>query len=198
MTRTLLPELTSRLQRLTGCAALALALCPTLANAAAAPVCLSRAEARAVLTYSLPQVIDGTAKRCRQALPADAFLTTHGQQVVQRYSGNRDQYWPQARSAFLKLSSQRDASMASIAGQLPDETLKPLVDATVSGLVAQSIHLESCDQIDLAIDLLSPLPPQNTAGLIALFIELAAKADAVATRENAKPAKLRGLAICKD
>ncbi|MBT0671036.1 hypothetical protein HT136_21930 [Novosphingobium profundi] len=177
--------------------ALALALCPALASAAA-PACLSRAEARSVLTYSLPQVIDGTAKRCRQALPANAYLTTHGQEIVQRYSGQRETYWPQARSAFLKLSNSRDQNMGAIAAQLPDETLKPLVDATVSGLVAQSIHLESCEEIDLAINLLAPLPPQNTAGLIALFIEVAAHSDLASGRGGQQPSTLRGLSICKD
>lgn len=184
-------------RRLARCLVSTIALCPALATAAT-PACLTRGEARSVLTYSLPQVIDGTAKRCRQALPADSFLSSHGQEVVQRYSGPRDQYWPQARSAFLKLSRSRDETFGSVAAQLPDDTLKPLVDATVSGLVAQSIHLESCDEIDLAINLLAPLPPQNTAGLIALFIEIAANTNSLANESTGKRASLRGLSICKD
>ncbi|WP_205466520.1 hypothetical protein [Novosphingobium sp. BW1] len=177
--------------------AASVAVCPTLTSAAT-QACLTRSEARSVLTYSLPQVIDGTARRCRQALPANAFLSTHGQEVVQRYSGPREQYWPEARSAFLKLSRGRDEGMGAIAAQLPDETLKPLVDATVSGLVAQAIHLESCEEIDFAIDLLSPLPPQNTAGLIALFIEVAARSETIARQGATSSKALGGLTICKD
>ncbi|MCJ2181419.1 hypothetical protein MTR62_01665 [Novosphingobium sp. 1949] len=186
---------------LAGLVAFAVALCPALASAAQTSLdtaCLTRDEARSVLTYSLPQVIDGTARRCRAVLPANAFLTTHGQDVVQRYSTNRQAYWPDARAAFVKLAARRDASFGRIAAQMDDAALKPLVDATVSGLVEQAIKPETCQQIDLAIDLLAPLPPRNTAGLITLFIELAARADKLATQHAEKPVLPRELAICKD
>lgn len=192
-------HMASKCNKLGAAALAATALfCPSLASAAEA-VCLTRAEASAMLTYALPQVIDGTAKRCQPALPANAFLSTHGQQIVQRYSNGRDQYWPQARSAFLKLSSGRDPAFGSIAAALPDDTLKSLADVTVSSLIAQSIKLESCRKIDVAIDLLSPLPPQNTAGLIALFIEIAARTDTIVPQQAAGASALPGgLAICKD
>lgn len=173
------------------------AFMPGLAAAADQGACLTRGEAQSLLTYSLPQVIDGAGKRCQASLPATAFLRNHRAELVQRYSGQKTRHWPQAKSAFLKLGSSRDPRMGEIARQLPDESLQPLVDATVSGLVAQAIKPESCGQINLAFDLLAPLPPENTAGLITLFIEIAASADAAASSRSGKSALPDGLAICK-
>ncbi|MBH0113385.1 hypothetical protein I5E68_10540 [Novosphingobium sp. YJ-S2-02] len=181
--------------------ALAAALVPGAAMAAqegaAQQACLSRAEAQALLTYSLPQVIDGAGQRCQASLPANAYLRAHRAELVQRYTGQKPRHWPQARNAFLKLGERADPRMGEIARQLPDKSLQPLVDATVSGLVAQTIKPDSCPQIDLAISLLAPLPPENTAGLIALFVEIAGDADELTTRQNGKSPLPGGFSICK-
>jgi hypothetical protein len=43
-----------------------------------------------------------------------------------------------------------------------------MVDGLIEGLVGQQIPPEKCAMIDQVIRLLSPLPPENTAELIAL------------------------------
>jgi hypothetical protein len=65
-------------------------------------------------------------------------------------------------------------------------------------MISQSIQLKSCDNIDLALDLLSPLPPENTAGLIALFVEIGAEAGRHAASDPDKRANLGGFSICED
>lgn len=165
-------------------AALLAALAPCTAMAAQ-PICLTRTEATSLIAYSLPQAISGTAKRCTASLPADAFLrSSKAPALANRYAGQKARYWPTAKPAVLKaLGSQGSA----IAG-LPDNTLQQLADTFVEGFVAQRIAPRSCKQLDLAIDLLSPLPPENTAGLLALAMDVAGNADP----------KLGNVSLCKD
>lgn len=170
---------------------------PGIASAAQ-PVCLSKAEARSLLTYSLPQVISGTSKRCHSVLPADSYLRRHGSELAARYGAQKARYWPDAKAAFLKISAAKDPQLAQFTRNLPDESMQPLVDIAVEGMVSQNIRPESCEEIDLALDLLSPLPPENTAGLIALFIEIGAETGHHAARITDKPATLGGFAICEN
>lgn len=179
-----------------GMIAAILAIAPGVA-AAAQPVCLSKGEARSLLTYALPQVISGTGKRCQSQLPANSYLRTHGEELKARYAAQKNRYWPDARAAFLKLSSSKDAQFGEFTRNLPDESLQPIVDIAVEGMVAQNIKPKSCDKIDLALDLLSPLPPENTAGLIALFVEIGAQAGRNAAQAADKQASLGGFAICE-
>lgn len=150
--------------------------------AAAEPVCLTHAEATALLAFSLPQAISGTARRCAPVLPPDAFLRRKGETLAARYAAQKDRYWPAAKPALLKTLGSQGADSANVLGTLPDETMRQLADTFVEGFVAQRIEPKSCGKLDVAIDLLSPLPPENTAGLIALTMEIASKAEPKAGR----------------
>lgn len=165
----------------------ALAVVPGMASAAE-PVCLTRAEATSLLTYALPQAISGAARRCTPVLPANAFLRQQGGALVARYAGQKDKYWPRAKPAFLKTLGAEGGEAAATMRNLPDDTTRQLADVFVEGFVAQQIALKSCDKLDIAIDLLSPLPPENTAGLIALTMEVASKAEP----------QMGKIALCKD
>ncbi|WP_255406179.1 hypothetical protein [Novosphingobium sp. CF614] len=154
---------------------------------AAEPVCLTRTEATSLIAYALPQAISGTAKRCSAALPADAFLRRHGGELAARYAGQKDKYWPQAKPAFMKTLGANGGDASGLSRNLPDDSMRQLADVFVEGFVSQRIALKSCDKLDLAIDLLSPLPPENTAGLIALTMEVAS---------NAEP-KVGHITLCK-
>ncbi|KQM13046.1 hypothetical protein [Novosphingobium sp. Leaf2] len=152
------------------------ALLPTAAMAAE-PVCLTKAEATSLVAYALPQAINGTAKRCAASLPATAFLRTRGPALAARYAGQKDRYWPRAKPALLRTLAAQDAGSARTMASLPDESLRQIADVFVEGFVSQRIAVRSCKSLDLAIDLLSPLPPENTAGLIALTLDVAGSAD---------------------
>ena len=173
-----------RMMRIATAAAALLAGLPGVASAAE-PVCLTHDEATALIAYALPQAIDGTAKRCAAVLPPKAFLRQHGSELASRYAGQKDKYWPQAKPAFMKALGP-DA--ARTVGGLPDDTTRQLADTFVEGFVSQRIALKSCDKLDIAFGLLSPLPPQNTAGLIALTMEVASKAEP----------KVGKIALCKN
>lgn len=180
--------------RITAALAASLSMGAATAASAAQPVCLSKPEARSLLTYALPQVISGTGKRCSAVLPADSYLRQHGNELAARYGTQKARYWPEAKAAFLRISTAKDPQLGQFTRNLPDGSMQQLVDVTVEGMVSQNVKLESCDDIDLAIDLLSPLPPENTAGLIALFVEIGAEA----AQSPERSPSVGGFTICEN
>jgi hypothetical protein len=156
-------------------APLAFALAPVAAQAAEPP-CVTPAEFTALSTYALPSIISGTAQRCATALPADAWLRHNGVQLAARYSVAKPAAWPIAKAAFFKISGNTaNVDGASLLKSLPDSSLQPMLDALISGVIGQHLPAERCSIIDRLVQLLAPLPPENTAEIIAIAAGLGAK-----------------------
>ena len=154
---------------------LTVALTAAQPPASAAP-CLTAREFTALSIYALPSMIAGTTRTCSAVLPAGAFLRSGGDQLAQRYAGSRDRTWPEARAAFLKMTAAKDPDAARLLGGMPDDTLRQLADAAVSGIVSGQIKPASCPTIDRVLALLAPLPAENTGELIAVAVGLGSKA----------------------
>lgn len=153
-------------------AAASLALVPGLVKAAEPP-CLTSAEFSSLMTYALPSVIEGTSQRCASALPADSYLRAEGGQLAERYSTRKQESWPAAKAAFLKLSSTTDRRANALMREMPEEGLQTMLDVVLAGMASQEIPLDECPTIDRFAQLLAPLPPENTAELLTLTIRLA-------------------------
>lgn len=166
---------------------MALATLPGIATAAEPP-CLTAAEFTALSSYGLPSIIRGTAQRCAATLPAKAYLRRNGAQLAERYAGAKPAAWPGAKAAFLKLSSGTNSEAAEVIRNLPDSTLQPMVDGLIEGMIEQRIPSDRCDAIDRVVRLLSPLPPESTAELIALAAGLGSRTG---------QAKVGALSICR-
>lgn len=154
--------------------ALALAAVPGVVQAAEPP-CLTAREFTDLSSYALPSIITGTAERCSAALGPGAFLKRDGSALAARYAAAKPAAWPGAKNAFLKLSGGTNSDAANLFRSLPDDKLRPLVDTLVEGLIAQQVPAERCRTIDTAVRLLAPLPPQNTAELVALAVGLGSR-----------------------
>lgn len=155
--------------------ALALAAFVPAAAQAAQPPCLTPGEFTSLAGYSLPSVITGTSQRCASVLGADAFLRTGSNELVSRYAQRRETDWPGAKAAFLKMSATMSGEANRLFRDMPDASLKPVLDGVIAGMVSQQIPLDRCRSIDRVLRLLSPLPAENTAELIALAVGLASK-----------------------
>ena len=173
--------------RLTLLAAAALLAAPQVALAAE-PACLTPREFTALSAYALPSVIEGTSRACAASLPESAFLRRSGADLAARYTQGKARAWPEARAAFLKLSAARDAGAARLFTVMPDDALQQVADAALSGIVSDQVKPGSCPSLDRVVALLSPLPAENTAELIALAAGLGAKSGA---------ARLGNFALCK-
>lgn len=155
---------------------------------AADEVCLTPREFTALSTYALPSVIGGTTRACAAQLPGDAFLRRSGDELAARYARGKVAAWPEARAAFLKMSAAKDPGAGALLSAIPDDALQQMADAAFAGIVASKVKPDSCATIDRALALLSPLPAENTAELIALAAGLGAKSG---------EAKLGKFALCK-
>jgi Alphavirus glycoprotein J len=154
----------------------ALAVTPVAAHAAQATqsACVTPGEFSALAGYALPSVISGTTQRCSAALGANSFLPRNGRELAARYAERKAESWPTAKAVFLKMGNANSETGKMMQG-LPDNTLQTMVDAVMEGMISQEIPLDKCDTIDRFARLLAPLPPANTADLIALAVELAGK-----------------------
>ncbi len=158
-------------------AAVAIATIPAPSLAQTAKPCLTPAEFSSLATYGLPSIIKGVSERCGPTLRAGGWLPRNAGQLAARYSQAKPAAWPGARAAFFKFSGSAGAGR-EISGafrNMPDENLQPIVDGLIEGLISQQVPLERCSTIDRVISLVAPLPPQNTAELIALTAGLASK-----------------------
>lgn len=144
---------------------------------AAEPPCLTPTELTAITTYTLPSLIRGTSQRCASQLAPDAFLRRGSPEMVGRYAARRARAWPEAKAAFLKMSAS-SGQTSSLIRNMPDTSMQPMLDALMEGMVAQRIPLDRCATIDRVIGLLSPLPAENTAELIAVAVGLGSKSGA--------------------
>jgi hypothetical protein len=167
------------------CAALLVA--PGVASAAEPP-CLTPAEFTSLASYALPSIISGTSQRCSASLGPNAWLPRNSDKLASNYARNKPSAWPGAKAAFLKLSSNSSDQANRLFRDMPDASLQQILDAMMEGMVSQSIPLERCGTIDGVIRLLAPLPPENTAELIALAVGLGSKT---------KEPKVGKLNICK-
>ncbi|MCB2063037.1 MAG: hypothetical protein KDE25_06195 [Novosphingobium sp.] len=167
-------------------AAAALVSHPVMAQSEANS-CLTPKQAGSLAGYALPSVITGATKRCATALPEKSYLRTDGSALAKRYATRKDETWPAAKAAFLTMSKSKDGTDKFLS-QLPDSSLREMVDVVLEGMIVQEIAVNDCGKIDNIVRLLAPLPPGNTAELVVLLVGMAPESKAE------KPSKL---SICK-
>jgi hypothetical protein len=142
---------------------------------AAQQACLTPSEFTSLSSYALPSAIAGIGQRCAETLPVGAFLKTDGKRLAARYAERKSEAWPGAKVAFLKITSAQNPDMVGILQGTPDNALQPLADSFIESAVVQRLPADRCVAIDRLLRLLAPLPPENTAELIALAAGLASK-----------------------
>ena len=156
-------------------AALSLVL-PGIAHAADAPApCLTSAEFTALASYAMPSAITGIGQRCVPTLAPGSFLGSDAGALSARYAAAKPAAWPGAKAAFFKLGAGSSSDSAQLLKLMPDATLQQILDPLVTNMVVQHLPADACPVIDRALRLLAPLPPENTAGIISLLVELGTK-----------------------
>jgi hypothetical protein len=144
------------------CTAAALVTTPVLAQTAKPP-CLTTAEFTAMSSYALPSIISGD-------------------ELAERYAAGKPAAWPRARAAFLKVGGNTGNPQTNdLLKSLPDASLQPMVDGLIAGIVGQQLPTDRCPAVNRLVQLLSPLPPENTAELIALAAGLGARSGRAST-----------------
>ena len=150
--------------------ALWMGMAATTAQAAAAEAkpCLTETEAQALITAVLPDVFQQVGRVCSSALPEQAILRGGLPPLVARYQAPADLAWPQALAAFAKIGGK------DVAG-LDPRLLRPMMGPMLATTIADGIKPGDCPTINRAVELMAPLPPANTAGLVVLLATAADK-----------------------
>lgn len=169
-------------------AALTVVALPSGAIAQNSAKCLSPAEAQSLITVALPDIIGSIVDKCRPALPAGSFVARSGADLLAKYKAGATTAWPSAKKALLKMVDVDAAMMNS----LPDEALKGFFSAGVTQGVTRDVKAESCGDVDRVAAALAPLPPENTASLVTMFIEMDARRKAAPGTPAKSP-----IPICK-
>ena len=153
------------------------ALCAMAPAQAAAPPpvqCLNPAEMHGLIGYFLPNVIGEVTKNCSAHLPADSYVLTRLPQVAAQLSETRPTSWPVAKAAFFKMSDPKDAK--EMAG-LPDEALRPLIDAVIAQKMTIPVTPSTCAEVNDISEALAPLTPDQTVHLLATIFSAVARKD---------------------
>jgi hypothetical protein len=153
----------------------ALALQPVSARAQQA--CVTEAEVGAIAVYSVPSLVQAMRLRCASALSTNGYLARRGDSLSGRYAALQPQVWPRAKSGMLKiLGSQAGAAqgrqMLDSLGTLPDDAVRPLVDAWIVQETSARIPMQNCQRLEWVIEALAPVEPEIAGGLIGALVGL--------------------------
>lgn len=156
-------------------AAAGLAVQPTLASAQ--QPCVSQAEIGAIAIYSTPSVIEAVRLRCGTELSQQGYLARRGEALGQRYAALQPRVWPKAKSGIIKWlggrqgAGQSGQNLDTIAA-LPDNAVRPLVDALIVQEVAAKIDTRNCSRIEWVIEAMAPIDPEIAGGVLGAVVGL--------------------------
>lgn len=158
--------------------------------------CLTQSQVEAMTLFALPPLLEGAAKACAPALPADSYLMNGGRTLARTLAAESSTHWAGASSAVAMVGGK------DFPAGLSETTARGLIHDLVLNGLSSPKGREQCGRIDRAADLLSPLPPRNLAGLVVLGVELATleemadvPTDKAKGKAKAKPAS-KGPLMC--
>ena len=138
---------------------------------------LSADQITAGVRYFMPQLLGVVQDKCAGSLESDGYLATNGDALLEKFSEGSDEYWADARGIFMSFAMEGGAEADSLAvfSQLPDESLKPLIDAMIPLELGKRIKTRDCGSIERVMETLDPLPAENFAEFVGVVFELALK-----------------------
>lgn len=159
----------------TGLAAMtaaALAMQPAVATAQARP-CITEDEISAIAIYSVPSVVQSVRLRCDGELSASGFVARRGDAFAGRYAALQNAVWPKAKAgafkAFSGTGTQGGQSLDMVAS-LPDDAVRPLVDALIVQEVSARIEPANCRRIEMAMEGFALLDPEVAGTMLGVVV----------------------------
>lgn len=167
------------------------------AQAQTAQACVAPADLSDGFVYAMPIAFDAARTACANRLDRSGFMATRGEAYVANFRAGQDKAWPGAfrlLKAFMAEKPGDEATnemdMGALLANMPEEALRPFVDAMVGQMVADGIKGDSCSKIERGLELISPLPTANVGALVAFIVEIAEIKDpSVCAATQAAPAQ---------
>ncbi len=147
--------------------------------------CMTRPELRGMVAYFLPTVLSSTIEKCAQRLAPDSYMLARAPQLLNTLEASRSQSWPMAKAAFMKIGGDGNKGTADIFAALPEDAVRPLIEAVIDQKIGSTIKPENCGDIDRVMAPLEPLPAAN-------LIDVLTEAMAIAGRTD------KQLQVCRD
>lgn len=164
--------------RLAAVAAAALALQPVAAQAQ--PSCITEDEVSAMAIYAMPSLVQSVRLQCGSALTSSGFIARRGDAFAARYAGLQNAVWPRAKSGLLKYgagnarSGTQDIAMFA---NLPDNAVRPLVDALIAQEASTKIQRSQCGRIERVMEAVAMIDPEVAGTLVGVAAGLFAPDD---------------------
>jgi len=157
-----------------------LALATATTAQAQQQACVAPADLGDTVIYAMPIAYDAVSTACARQLKADGFIARGGDAFIDGFRARQDAAWPGAfrlLKTFMAMDSAgkggAEADITAMIAALPEESLRPFVDGLVGQMIAEEIKPDNCGKIERGLELLSPLPTDNVADLVAFVVELA-------------------------
>ncbi len=163
------------IKRLTAVAAAALVLQPVAASAQ--QTCVTEAEVGAVAIYSVPSLIQAMRLKCGNELSASGYLARRGDALAGRYAALQALVWPRAKSGMLKVlgggsGNAQSRQLLDTVGTLPDNAVRPLVDAWIVQEASAKIPARNCRRLEWVIEAMAPIDPEVAGGMLGAIVGL--------------------------
>jgi len=145
--------------------------------AQAQQTCVTESEVAAIAIYSVPSLVQAMRLRCGGSLSANGYIAQRGDALSGRYAALQPRVWPRAKSGMLKIigtqsSGAQGRQMLDTIGALPDEAVRPLVDAWIVQETSARIPVANCQRIEWVVEALAPVEPEVAGGLIGALVGL--------------------------
>lgn len=145
------------------------ALQPVAASAQQA--CVTEKEASAIAIYSVPGLVQAVRLQCSGELASNGYLARRGDSLIGRYGPLQTRAWPEAKSGLLKLLAGKAGPSQALPGldtitSLPDNAIRPLIDALIVQEAAPHIEPGNCTRLERVIESVAPIDPELAGGLL--------------------------------
>jgi len=139
--------------------------------AAAQQACVAEDEVSAMAIYAVPSVVRSMQLTCGAELSQGGWLARDAGALAQRYAGMQGRVWPKAKAGLLKMvrsqaANTQAAQMIATVADLPDQNVRPLVDALIVQEVSAKIPVAECGKIERVMEAIAPIDPEVAGTLI--------------------------------
>lgn len=141
--------------------------------------CIAPADLGDTVIYALPIAYDAARAACAREFKSEGFMARRGDQFIAGFRKRQNTAWPGAFRTMKVVLSERarsgdlgDLDLIALAQAMPEANLRPFVDGLMGQMIAQEIKPANCAKIERGLELVSPLPVDNIAGLMGFMAEL--------------------------
>jgi len=143
---------------------------------AQAQACVTEREVSAIAIYSVPSLVQAVRQRCAGELASSGYLARRGDALSTRYAALQPAVWPRAKTGLLKLFAGRASENRSgldTISTLPDDAIRPFVDALIVQESTPKIALKNCTRIERVIEVMAPIDPEIAGTLLGVLVGFA-------------------------